>query len=57
MLFAGSGSTIVCVGSDRAPAFLQEPGYSDIFVSPARLIERDAAGWYQPSRELAALAL
>jgi 4-diphosphocytidyl-2-C-methyl-D-erythritol kinase len=46
----------VCVGSDEGPAFLHEPGYSDLFVSPARLIAREAAGWYQPSRELAALA-
>ena len=53
---AGSGSTIVCVGSDEPPAFLQEDAYRDVFVSPARLIARDVEGWYQPSRALVGAA-
>ena len=53
---AGSGSTIVCVGSDEPPAFLQEDAYRGLFVSPARLIARDAKGWYQPSRALVGAA-
>lgn len=51
----GSGSTIVCVGSDEVPAFLSEPQYSEMFVSPARLITRQPGQWYAaPSRGAAA---
>lgn len=42
----GSGSTIVGVGSDIAPAFLQEDGYKELFVRPARLIVRQPGQWY-----------
>ena len=45
------------VGSDEAPDFLRLPEYADLFVSPARLIARDANAWYQPSRSLAMAAL
>ena len=54
---AGSGSTIVCVGSDQRPAFLQEPGYADTFVAPARLIARPKGEWYQPALERASMAV
>ncbi len=53
---AGSGSTIVGVGSDEPPAFLQEAEYKDLFVSPARLIARESSEWYHPSNALAAIA-
>lgn len=49
VFMTGSGSTIVCVGSHEAPAFLQEPQYSQLFVRPARLICRSGDGWYQPA--------
>lgn len=50
VFMTGSGSTIVCVGSDTAPQWLSEPQYKDLFVSPTRLIIRQAGGWYVPSR-------
>jgi 4-diphosphocytidyl-2-C-methyl-D-erythritol kinase len=53
----GSGSTIVCMGSDAAPGFLSEPAYSSVFVSPARLIVRQPGGWYSPSSAGPAAAL
>lgn len=48
VFMTGSGSTIVCVGSDTAPQWLSEPQYSELFVSPARLILRQpgAGSWY-----------
>ena len=49
VFMTGSGSTIVCVGSHEAPAFLQEPDLSQLFVRPARLICRTGDGWYQPA--------
>jgi 4-diphosphocytidyl-2-C-methyl-D-erythritol kinase len=49
VFMTGSGSTIVCIGSAEAPAFLQEPQYSQLFVRPARLICRTGDGWYQPA--------
>lgn len=49
VFMTGSGSTIVCVGSDTAPQWLSEPEYSQLFVSPTRLILRQAGGWYVPS--------
>lgn len=50
VFMTGSGSTIVCVGSDEAPAFLSEPQYKNLFVAPARLIARKPGGWYLPSK-------
>jgi 4-diphosphocytidyl-2-C-methyl-D-erythritol kinase len=49
VFMTGSGSTIVCVGSDSAPQWLSEQQYSDLFVSPTRLIMRQPGGWYLPS--------
>ncbi|KIY94983.1 diphosphocytidyl-2-C-methyl-D-erythritol kinase [Monoraphidium neglectum] len=47
VFMTGSGSTIVCAGADAAPAFLsRETAYSDVFVSPARLIVRRPGEWY-----------
>eukprot|EP00803_Ostreobium_quekettii_P010088 evm.model.scf_310.5 EVM.evm.TU.scf_310.5 scf_310:25857-26912(+) len=46
VFMTGSGSTIVCAGSDEVPEFLQEEAYSDVFVSPARLIMREEGTWY-----------
>jgi 4-diphosphocytidyl-2-C-methyl-D-erythritol kinase len=47
VFMTGSGSTIVGIGSDVAPAFLSEPAYRGVFVRPARLITRQGAtGWY-----------
>ena len=56
MLFAGSGSTIVCAGSDEVPPFLGQPDCADLFVKPARLIARKAGAWYQPSNALTAVS-
>eukprot|EP00798_Chlamydomonas_sp_ICE-L_P015923 gene15923-22056_t len=50
VFMTGSGSTIVAVGSDKAPAFLQEDEYKDLFVSPARLITRQPGEWYSHSK-------
>ena len=52
---AGSGSTIVCVGSDVAPSFLNEAEYMGMLVAPARLITRKQDSWYEPSRRMAAV--
>ncbi len=49
VFMTGSGSTIVCAGSDDPPAFLSGEEYADVFVSPARLITRQEGEWYQPS--------
>jgi 4-diphosphocytidyl-2-C-methyl-D-erythritol kinase len=49
VFMTGSGSTIVCVGSDTAPRWLSEPQYKELFVSPTRLIMRQPGGWYVPS--------
>ncbi|KAL4434604.1 hypothetical protein ABPG77_002727 [Micractinium sp. CCAP 211/92] len=46
VFMTGSGSTIVCMGSDDVPAFLQEPQYADMFISPTRLITRQPGEWY-----------
>ncbi|GBF90380.1 4-diphosphocytidyl-2-C-methyl-D-erythritol kinase [Raphidocelis subcapitata] len=47
VFMTGSGSTIVCAGSDAAPAFLSEdPDCAGVFVSPARLLTRRAGEWY-----------
>eukprot|EP00877_Chromochloris_zofingiensis_P007139 jgi/Chrzof1/2679/Cz11g24270.t1 len=50
VFMTGSGSTIVCVGSDRPPAFLREPEYSQVFVCPARLMVRKSGQWYHRSQ-------
>lgn len=37
--------------ADDVPAFLQEPQYADLFVTPARLITRQPGQWYsEPAR-------
>jgi 4-diphosphocytidyl-2-C-methyl-D-erythritol kinase len=47
VFMTGSGSTIVGIGSDVAPAFLSEPAYDDLFVASARLMTRSGPGsWY-----------
>lgn len=51
VFMTGSGSTLVCMGGESKPAFLDEKAYSDLFVSPARLIVRKPGSWYVPSRE------
>lgn len=56
VFMTGSGSTIVCVGSDAPPAFLAEPQYASLFVSPARLIVRKPGEWYAPSAAAARAA-
>ena len=45
----------MCVGSDVAPAFLDEAEYADMLVAPARLITRKKGSWYEPSRRMAAV--
>ncbi len=46
--------------ADDVPAFLQEPQYTDLFVTPARLITRQVGEWYaapaRPSTSTAAEA-
>ncbi|GAX78386.1 hypothetical protein CEUSTIGMA_g5828.t1 [Chlamydomonas eustigma] len=49
VFMTGSGSTLVCMGSDETPAFLSAQEYKDLFVSPARLIVREPGSWYEPS--------
>lgn len=48
VFMTGSGSTIVCIGSDTVPEFLKtEPEYANLFISPARLMVRDDDdSWY-----------
>eukprot|EP00210_Caulerpa_lentillifera_P003176 g3035.t1 len=50
VFMTGSGSTIVCFGSDKIPEFLADDKYKDLFVSPARLISRNDGEWYTPSQ-------
>lgn len=50
VFMTGSGSTIVCFGSDKVPGFLSDEEYNDLFVSPARLISRNDGEWYAPSQ-------
>lgn len=54
VFMTGSGSTIVCVGSDETPGFVTDD--STLFCSPTRLITRGKSGWYEPSRKLQAAA-
>ncbi|KAK9909338.1 hypothetical protein WJX75_000742 [Coccomyxa subellipsoidea] len=56
VFMTGSGSTIVCAGSDEAPGFLGQPDCADLFVTPARLTAREAGAWYQPSKALAGVS-
>lgn len=47
VFMTGSGSTIVCAGSDEPPEFLAtDSDYADTFVRPARLITRVGDDWY-----------
>lgn len=51
VFMSGSGSTIVQVGSDAVPDFVEED--AELFRSPTRLITRKKGEWYQPSPFLA----
>ena len=51
VFMSGSGSTIVQVGSDTVPEFVEED--AELFRSPTRLITRKKGEWYQPSPFLA----
>jgi 4-diphosphocytidyl-2-C-methyl-D-erythritol kinase len=57
VFMTGSGSTIVCVGDDEVPEFLEEEQYKDVFVSPARLLVREEGSWYESSKASAAAAV
>lgn len=52
VFMTGSGSTIVCVGSDEVPEFVSAD--STLFCSPVRLITRGRSGWYEPNKKLEA---
>lgn len=47
VFMTGSGSTMVCTGSDEVPAFVAED--ESLFVRPARLITRQEGEWYKPA--------
>ena len=52
VFMTGSGSTMVGVGSSKAPLWMQERiVYQDMFCSPAKLISRQPGKWYQPTRK------
>lgn len=52
VFMTGSGSTLVCIGSDEVPGFLaEEPQYRDLFISSARFITRKPGSWYEKSTE------
>ncbi|KAL4856745.1 Isocitrate lyase [Chlorella vulgaris] len=54
VFMTGSGSTIVCVGSDSIPSFLSDARYTGMFVSPARFITRQRGEWFAgPSQKAA----
>lgn len=56
VFMTGSGSTIVGVGSDQAPSWLQdEASEQHLFVSSARLIARQPGNWFHPTRSLTPL--
>lgn len=42
--------------ADDVPAFLQEPQYADMFISPTRLITRQPGEWYAAPAPRAAAA-
>ena len=46
VFMTGSGSTLVCLGNDDVPEFLNGVEYSDLFVSQARLMTRHPDKWY-----------
>jgi 4-diphosphocytidyl-2-C-methyl-D-erythritol kinase len=46
---SGSGSTIVQVGDDAAPAFVTND--ADLFKAKTRLITRKRGEWFAPSLE------
>ena len=51
VFMTGSGSTIVCAGSDARPAFLgADPALASLFIAPARLITRQDGQWYAKSK-------
>lgn len=43
-------------GADDVPAFLQEPQYADMFISPTRLITRQPGEWYAAPAQRGAAA-
>ncbi len=47
VFMTGSGSTIVGLGSETPPQWLEDR--PELFVSPARLIVRQEGAWYVPS--------
>eukprot|EP00793_Prasinoderma_coloniale_P005820 PRCOL_00004294-RA len=50
VFMSGSGSTVVAMGRDDAPeAFLLDPQNADLFISPTRLISREAGKWFEPA--------
>lgn len=53
VFMTGSGSTIVCVGSDEVPRFVSDD--ESLFYSPTRLITREKGGWYEPRKRLEAV--
>ena len=50
VFMSGSGSTIVQVGSDEVPEFVEAD--AELFRSPTRLITRKKGDWYKPSEHL-----
>jgi 4-diphosphocytidyl-2-C-methyl-D-erythritol kinase len=56
VFMTGSGSTMVCMGSDEVPDFVAQD--ASLFRASARLITRDPQGWYEPvdDAELASAA-
>lgn len=55
VFMTGSGSTIVCCGSEQVPEFVREDGA--LFHAAARLSVREPGQWYTaPDREAAAAA-
>ena len=49
VFMTGSGSTIVCVGSDSVPAFVKED--TSLFTAATRLITRPAGQWYSRAQK------
>jgi 4-diphosphocytidyl-2-C-methyl-D-erythritol kinase len=49
VFMSGSGSTIVQVGDDAAPAFVEKD--ADLFQAKTRLITRKRGEWFAPSLE------
>ena len=56
VFMTGSGSTIVCVGSDEVPEFVAED--SSLFKASTRLLTRQEGSWYQaPAHNMVAAAV